>query len=282
MQDAFVYPRGRRAKRIVREFGLGPEKVAKITVLGVGPWGAKSRNVLEKSNMLEGQGLIFPRRNLVIRSNVLEEGIIASGARQGWKSEELRHGGLSMTAFGAWCNETAWPLVETIFEGKPLYIRSDSHEDALGRGAYESIPFPNAYGKYTEPQMRAVVFSRELFRVVGSYFSDTAKAFRKTCGSVQQGMNVFISQFIGMPSTEHGVIIPFMSAVVKSTLFEGKPGNGLVRFEYGMGKGALSGRSIIIENGAAVETIVGKTRKEGLYCSYEGTNAMAMDLAAAE
>ncbi|MFH1448135.1 MAG: hypothetical protein ABIG39_04690 [Candidatus Micrarchaeota archaeon] len=271
-----------RAKRQVREFGLGPEKVAKITFFGTGLLAPKTANIIKKADMFEESGLMFPRRNLVVSSNILEEGVIVSGSRKGWGAERLRHDGASKEAFGQWSDRIIWPLVEELFEGRHIYIRSDAFGDSLGRGVYESVPFANMQGRYGGDEERKRSFSNGLFGIIRSYFSDTAKAFREVSGVSIPGMTALLSQFIGEPSTstfnDRRILMPFMSAIVKSTLFGGSPGKGLIRFEYGMGKGAISGRSILIDNGKAIETIVERSRKQGLYCSWIGSKVTGFDL----
>ncbi|MFH0817548.1 MAG: hypothetical protein V1909_02830 [Candidatus Micrarchaeota archaeon] len=278
MSDFPIYRSARTAKRIVREYPLGDTGIAKITVLGTGVSGSKSGNIISKSGMLERNGLIFPRRNLVIRADVLEEGIFAAGEKKGWNANFITEGDSSRKAFGEWSSHEIWPIAEGIFDGRPFYIRSDAFGDSLGRGAYESVPFANAYREEKSKESLKVGFSSGLFEVIKSYFSDTAKAFRSATRVNQPGMCVFLSQFIGQPATRNKLLMPFLSAVVKTTLFQEQPGKGIVRFEYGMGKGALSGRSIIVENGNPIETVVNKTREKGIYCSWQGSRITAFSL----
>ncbi len=270
-----------RAKKLIREYGLGPG-IANITVFGTGPEGKKSGDIIRKSKMLEKVGLLFPRRNLVLKADVLAEGIASTGSREGWKGNSLPEGELSREAFDKWCKKEIWPLVENTFEGRAIYVRSDAPGDSLGRGVYDSVPFPNREGIRKDQSTRPEEFSRRLFQVIKSYFSDTAKAFSEACGDVRSGMSVFLSQFVGQPAKNRGVLMPFMSGVIKSTLFKGTPGNGIVRFEYGMGKGALSGRTIIVENGVPIETIFEKKRAKGVYCSWVGTNVTGFNLTLSE
>ncbi len=278
MGDFPIYRSPRRARRSIKDYGLGNTEIAKMTILGVGIGGSKSSNIIAKSPFLERNGFIFPRRNIIIKADVLEEGIISTGERKGWNAEAIPKGELSRKAFTQWSNREIWPLTEEIFGGRSLYIRSDAFGDALGREAYTSVPFANSLGNYKDPEHLKVSFANGLFEVVNSYFSDTAKAFRKAAGILQPGMCVFLSQFIGQPSHGWNVLMPFMSAVVKTTLFEGQPGKGVVRFEYGMGKGALTGRSIVVEKGRPIETISGKKRWGGIYCSWQGARITGFSL----
>lgn len=282
MGEFHIYPTGRKADKTIKEYGLGPEGIAKITFMGTGILAPKSENIIRKSKMLERLGFIFPRRNLVISSNVLAEGIVASGSKEMWKAGRMRNDGVSREAFKQWSDRNVWPVVEGVFEGRHLYVRSDAFGDSLGRGAYESVPFPNRQGEFSDEDERKRAFSNALFQVLRSYFSDTANAFRKAGGIVAEGMNILLSQFVGEPSSQRfndkRILMPFMGAVVKTSLFSQRPGKGLVRFEYGMGKGAISGRSILVDNGRATQTIVGRSRKEGVYCSWIGTKVTGLDL----
>ncbi len=282
MSEFPIYSRRMRAKRAVREFPLGGRKVAKITLLGTGTLAPKTANLIKRSEMLEDSGLLFPRRNLVISSNILEEGVMVTGAREGWNADRLRYDGGIREAFGQWSDKNIWPLVEDVFRGRHIYIRSDAFGDSLGRGAYVSLPFANTQGKYESEQGRRRSFSNRLLEVVRSYFSDTAKAFRRVSGTTTPGITALLSQFIGQPSTTKingtRILMPFMSAVVKSTMFQGSPGKGLIRFEYGMGKGAISGRTVLLDNGRATETIVGRKKMPGIYCSWVGSNVTVFDL----
>ncbi|GEM_PF-3075321 len=252
------------------EHKLSKDGVATIHVIGSGRLGGKSANLVHKAPMLEECGFLFPRRNLGISSDVLLEGMMKSGLKDGWNAQPQERAKQEFKqAFGIWAVQSVWPVAKAIFEGRSFYIRSDAPLDSLGRGVYDSEPFLNNSRSCPNENDRAEIFARGLYNVVMSYFGDAAAEFRKRSGALEEGMNVQLSQFIGrfgdlnFEGRVQPALAPFLSAVVKTSRFGGK-GGGLVRFEYGMGSGALKGRSILLGQNGETSTIVGKNIVKGI------------------
>lgn len=251
---------------------LSKDGVATIRVMGNGRLGGKSANLVGKAPMLEECGFLFPRRNLNVSSDVLLEGMVKCGLKDGWNAGlEERSKPEFVRAFCAWAAESIWPTATAVFDGRTFYVRSDAPMDSLGRGVYESEPFINSKGYPTEIG-RAEAFARRMYNVLMSYFGYAAAEFRKGSSVPEEGMNIQLSQFIGrfgnlyFDGNNEPALAPFLSAVVKTSRFHGG-GGGLVRFEYGMGSGALKGRSILIGQDGKVSTVAGKEIVKGIDAS---------------
>ncbi len=254
----------------LKKHELSQDGVAAIRVLGDGRLGKKCANLLKKRKILDRCGFLFPRRNLVVTSDVILDTLRNSGLREGWDAKDIdfKKRDAIFPNFEEWAVREVWPLVRKVFEHRALYIRSDTSWDSLGRGVYDSVPFANAYGSHLDDAANARIFSKGFFQVVMSYFDETAAHISRKLGVKDKGINVFFSQFIGRDGEFllHGnrkrALVPFLSAVVKTTVVQGKR-EALVRFEYGLGSGALVGRTMIIgENG--VTTLSKKQRKDGI------------------
>jgi hypothetical protein len=258
-------------KKRLRKHELSPDGVAAIRVIGEGKLGKKCANLLEKRETLDRCGFLFPRRNLVVTSDVVLDTLRKSGLDEGWDAGDigLREKKEIFSKFRTWAVSEIWPLVKEIFEHRAMYIRSDTSWDSLGRGVYDSVPFANGYGSSSDDAKRAEAFSRGFFQVVMSYFDETAAHVSRKLGITDKGINVFFSQFIGRDGEFplHGwsrrALVPFISAVVKTTIVSGKR-ESLVRFEYGLGSGALVGRTMIIGEDSTT-TLSKKQRKEGIH-----------------
>jgi hypothetical protein len=115
-----------------------------------------------------------------------------------------------------------------------------------------------------------------------SYFNEAAIRFRERFGISEKGINVFCSQFIGrlgkflLGGEQRQALAPFLSAVVKTTLVSGTR-EGLIRFEYGLGSGALVGRTILVHDTHA-ETLSGKHRLCGVHADLMHTGAEVLVL----
>ena len=268
-----------RLKDIRRVYPLSVDGVAAIHVLGEGPLGAKSMNLHNKRKVLDACSFLFPRRNLVITQELLVDALVNSGLSSGWSSGALP----SRVDFANirrnfidWAKRVIWPVVEELFEGRAFYVRSDAPGDSLGRGVYSSQPFVNNHVT-RESSCKAECFASILFTVTTSYFNEAAIRFRERFGITEKGINVLCSQFIGRPGDflmggEHKTALaPFLSAVVKTTLVAGTR-EGLIRFEYGLGSGALVGRTILVHDDKA-ETLSTNRKMSGVVADIHHSSA---------
>ncbi|MBI5228542.1 hypothetical protein HY991_00415 [Candidatus Micrarchaeota archaeon] len=277
----------------IRTYPLSKDGVAAIKIIGEGPKGAKSFNLIRKAEILETLGFLFPRRNLVIKQSILLEGLRHAGLKHEWDNEPLPWDRRAREKFTLWAMDTFWPVVEKIFEGRAFFVRSNAPGDSLGRGVYSSVPFANLCRTYADDRLRKLGFANLLMHVVESYFSETAEKFRERAGFENSGINVMLCQFIGRVgaiSEDERLLVPFMSAVVKSTLLHENPGDGLIRFEYGMGKGAISGRTLLYRERTDLpvdypgsdtlefETISGRGRVKRIDSSARNMNAITVDV----
>lgn len=259
-----------RLRDIRRIYPLSPDGVAAIHVVGKSPLGAKSLNLHGKRDILDRCGFLFPRRNLVVTQDVLVDALVDSGLSGGWNTNnklDRRDYQSVRRKFMDWAKKTIWPILEELFVGRAFYIRSDAPGDSLGRGVYSSEPFVNSHVN-RDYEARAESFASLFFAVTMSHFNEAAIRFRKRFNIHEDGINVLCSQFIGRPGdfllggNRKRALAPFLSAVVKTTLVAGTK-EGLIRFEYGLGSGALVGRTILV-HGSETETMSGKRKMNGV------------------
>ena len=265
---------------------LGRDKVASIRVLGGGKLGEKSVNLFRKERVLEDCGFLFPRRNLVIASDLLLDGLAYAGHKDGWEAASMPQSEEFRRRFCAWMIGEVWPAAEDTFNGRAFYVRSDTIGDALGRDAYVSVPFVKNHINYRCEQDRARALSGRTLDVARSYFDEVGVKFRQRCGLPPEGINVFYSQFIGrvgnfiLGGRKEKALAPFISAVVKTRLVSGSS-EGVIRFEYGLGSGALRGKTIIVGQ-RGVQTVLGRRKVEGIDTSSSNANPEIIALPNAE
>ncbi len=93
---------------------LGRDKVASIRVLGGGKLGEKSVNLFRKERVLEDCGFLFPRRNLVIASDLLLDGLAYAGHKDGWEAASMPQSEEFRRRFCAWMIGEVWPAANCV------------------------------------------------------------------------------------------------------------------------------------------------------------------------
>lgn len=156
-------------------------------IFGKGNIGEKARQLLDKTPRLREIGFYVPKRTILAqdffdgffqRNNLgrnLEEVEVTEDLEQ-----KIRRGSLTREEF-----ETLQGVTSS-YDGSPLAIRSSAEGDARGTGTYESKFSSNHVGKVR----------KQLLRVLASYFSEDAVAFRRDSES-GEGFGVMVEPIVG-------------------------------------------------------------------------------------
>ena len=158
-----------------------------IEIIGDGDIGDKARQLVYKTPKLEEIGFYVPRRT-VLAENFFDGFFQRNGLGENLRSVEIiedleakiRSGSLTREEF------QALQRVSSSYGDNPLAVRSSAERDARGTGIYKS--------EFTENQIGQV--RKSVQRVLASYFSEDAIAFRKDA-EASEGFGVMIEPMIG-------------------------------------------------------------------------------------
>lgn len=196
-----------------------------IKIYGPGPVGEKASQLIDKTQALKEMGFHVPKRTILAQgffdeffqrnglgsslTNVLSEGI----------PDLVRDGGFTQEGFN---------LIKGIsasYGDTPLAIRSSATGDSRGTGIYHSEFTINQPG-----QVR-----KALQKVLSSYFSEDAGAFRRDSGS-GEGFGVVVEPLIGH-KFRGDMIAPLLSGFGYTSTSQGE---GYVNIVPGLGGGVES------------------------------------------
>jgi hypothetical protein len=160
---------------------------ADIEVIGNGNIGDKARQLIQKSPALRKIGFHTPKRTVLaedyfdgfFQRNRLGDNLQGISVIDGIE-DRIKHGSLTLDEFNT--------LVRVCdsYEDQPLAVRSSAEGDSRGTGTYKST--------FTDSRVTSV--RKSILKVIGSYFSNDAIAFRRDANT-GEGFAVILEPIIG-------------------------------------------------------------------------------------
>ncbi len=196
-----------------------------ILVVGSGEVGAKARQLIDKTPTLRAFGFRTPHRT-VLAEGFFDDFFQRSGLGSNLREVNVQVDTEAAIRSGSFSSEQFETLqaICRSYGASPLVVRSSAEGDARGTGTYKSEFTENRIGH----------FRKGLQRVLASYFSPDAVAFRQDAAT-GEGFGVIVEPIIGHDFD--GMIAPVLSGFGYTSTSRGE---GYLTIVPGLGCGVES------------------------------------------